>query len=376
MNLPGFSIYYNLIINLKNIPGWRTSRKIVVIECDDWGGIRIPSKEIYEKLIKGGLAMDKGRFRYDTLETIEDLDKLFTILDSVKDKNGHSAVMSPITNTANPDFEKIKQSDFKEYHYEKFTETLIRYGRGTGVFKLWKQGIQAGVFVPELHGREHITVQIWLQKLREGNKDLLLAFDNGLAAVEVPGVHPAAGEFRPEFYFDSESQKPFLKRSIIEGVNLFKEIFGYTPRVFVPSNGIFHPDFEETVTETGVKFLYVSHSMPYPVNGGELKYRRFITGQRGPGDLTYYTRNCAFEPTSAIYKGIDPTLKQIAAAFRWHKPANISTHRVNFAGGIEPASRERGLSELSKLLQAIVKRWPDVEFMSSGDALEFMRNSN
>ena len=32
--------------NLLNIPGWRTKRKLVVIESDDWGAIRMPSKEI------------------------------------------------------------------------------------------------------------------------------------------------------------------------------------------------------------------------------------------------------------------------------------------------------------------------------------------
>jgi len=32
--------------NVANIPGWRTDRKIVVIESDDWGAIRMPSKEV------------------------------------------------------------------------------------------------------------------------------------------------------------------------------------------------------------------------------------------------------------------------------------------------------------------------------------------
>jgi hypothetical protein len=55
------------------------------------------------------------------------------------------------------------------------------------------------------------------------------------------------------------------------------------------------------------------------------------------------------------------------AAFRWKKPANISTHRVNFVGGIDEANREKGLKELKKLLNTIVKTWPDVEFMSTRD---------
>jgi len=33
--------------NLVNIPGWRTNRKIVVIESDDWGSVRMPSREVY-----------------------------------------------------------------------------------------------------------------------------------------------------------------------------------------------------------------------------------------------------------------------------------------------------------------------------------------
>ena len=40
--------------NLLNVPGWRTNRHIVVIESDDWGSIRMPSKEVYDKLLKEG----------------------------------------------------------------------------------------------------------------------------------------------------------------------------------------------------------------------------------------------------------------------------------------------------------------------------------
>ena len=370
------NLYQSLILNFKNLPGWRTPRKIVIIECDDWGSIRVPSPEIYNHLQKAGLSVDKSRFRFDTLETKEDLEQLFNALASVKDQNGHNAIMTPVTNMANPDFEKIRQSDFTEYHYEKFTTTLIKYGRGSDTFNLFKEGMSAGIFTPELHGREHITVPLWLQKLKEGNEDLLLAFNNGIASLDIRGIHPAARGFRPEFYFNNEEQKAFLMKSITDAVFLFHEIFGYKPRVFVPSNGIFHPDFEVAVAESGIKFLYVNHIMPYPVKDGKLKYRVFINGQHGPFGLTFYTRNCAFEPTDERYNSIDHTVKQMEVAFRWGKPANISTHRVNFTGGIDPANRAKGLSELKNLLKAIKKRWPDVEFMSSGDALEYMRGSN
>ena len=71
---------------------------------------------------------------------------------------------------------------------------------------------------------------------------------------------------------------------------------------------------------------------------------------------------------------MDITLRQIAAAFRWKKPAIISTHRVNFVGGINKQNREAGLKELHSLLKTIVKRWPDVEFMSTVNMLKELKN--
>jgi hypothetical protein len=371
------NIKQNIVVNFKNIPGWRTNRKIMILECDDWGSVRMPSKDVYNSLSRSGLKVGPGWFnKLDTLETEKDLIQLFDTLNSVKDINSKSAIMTAMTIVANPDFDKIRSSGFSEYHYEPFTETLKQYYPGTDVFKLWQEGMTAGLFIPEFHGREHITVQIWMQKLREGDKDLSLAFDNRFTSLDIEGVPDPAKEFMAEFYFTSEDQKPFLINSIKDGVSLFRKIFGYSPRVFVPANGIFHPEFEGVVAESGIKFLYVNNCMPYPVNEGKLKYRHYITGQRGHGDITYYTRNCAFEPADPGYKGIDSTLKQIAASFRWGKPASISTHRVNFAGGLEQTNRDKGLAELKKLLKAIVQKWPDIEFMNSGDALEFMLSKN
>ena len=44
--------------NISNIPGWRTNRKILVIESDDWGSVRIKDKTAYEALKKKGLKVD------------------------------------------------------------------------------------------------------------------------------------------------------------------------------------------------------------------------------------------------------------------------------------------------------------------------------
>nr|WP_321409461.1 hypothetical protein [uncultured Carboxylicivirga sp.] len=366
----------HLVNNLKNMPGWRTNRKLIIIECDDWGGIRMPSKAVFDELNNKGLPVNTSRFnRYDTLANKEDFDQLFTVLKSVKAKNGNHPVITAMTNMANPDFEKIKKSGFASYYSEDFTTTLDRYYPGQKVFDKWEEGIKEGIFVPELHGKEHISVQHWMKHLKSGHPELLKAFNHGFVAFGINDLPDILKEFRPEFYFDNDEQKPFLINSIRESVELFEKTFGYLPRVFTPSNGLFHPDLDHEVASNGIRYLYVTRKMPYPATNGEIKFRPFTTGQRGPEGLIYYTRNCAFEPTDPEYMGVEFTLSQIEAAFRWGKPANISTHRANFTGSINPDNREIGLNELKKLLDTIVKRWPDVEFLSSGDAFDIMRRN-
>ena len=337
----------------------------------------MPSREVYDHLLSTGFPLKDDRFtKFDTLANAEDFEALFDTLKSVNDRNGHPAVISAITNVANPDFLQIKESGFKSYYYKKFTDTLDEYGYGPEVFEKWKEGMKSDIFIPELHGREHITVDIWLRYLRAGHSDLLKAFDHGFVAHGIKDAPPLAKNFRAEFFFDHEDQKSFLIESIKDGVELFRQIFNYTPRVFVPGNAIFHPDFEPALTESGIGFLNVSHRTPCSDGKGGVQYKRFISGQKNQNGLYYYVRNCVFEPTTDTYKGIDLTMRQIEAAFRWRKVAFISTHRVNFIGAISVQNREEGLSELQKLLKAIIRRWQDVEFMSSANALKILSGSS
>ena len=375
MNLS--SLKYELVLNLKNIPGPTVSKKIVVIECDDYGGIRMPSAEILHQLQAEGVSVDPSRYNLlDTLEDKDDLEHLFETLSSVKDGKGKAAVMSPFVNVANPDFDKIKSAGFQQYFYEPFTTTLQKYNRSPDTMKVWKQGMESGIFSPELHGREHIAVQPWLQKLQEGNSSLLKAFDHGFVAVaNIEGIQQDLQEFRPEFYFTTESQKFFLHQSIKEGVSLFERLFGYTPTSFTPSNSVFHPDFEKTVYEAGVPFLVVGHKNPTPSIDGQLTFTNYTFRQKiKENQLNFYVRNCAFEPNDDSYTSMEITLRQMAAAFRWKKPAIISTHRINYVGGMNKQNREKGLKELNRLLKMIVKRWPDVEFMSTSNMLKELKN--
>jgi hypothetical protein len=123
----------NLKKNISNLFGWRTDRKIIVIESDDWGSIRMPSREVFKILKNKGIELERGDAkRYnlnDTLASSKDLGKLFEVLYKYKDNNGRHPVFTAITIVANPDFEQIEKANFNKYVCEPFTETLKRYGR-------------------------------------------------------------------------------------------------------------------------------------------------------------------------------------------------------------------------------------------------------
>ena len=113
---------------ISNIPGWSTGRHIVIFESDDWGSIRVRSKEDYDAMLSVGINLDKNPFTiYDGLETNSDLEGLFEVLSKHKDSTGRAAVFTPMCIVANPDFEKIKESDFSKYYYKKLPETCNDY---------------------------------------------------------------------------------------------------------------------------------------------------------------------------------------------------------------------------------------------------------
>lgn len=159
--------------------GFRTNRHIVVIESDDWGSIRMPSLEVLHELQEKNVKFvtEIGYDKCDSLASNKDLEILMDVLSSVKDKNRNPAKITLNCVVANPDFKKIKESNFSQYHYELFTETLNRYPSHDKAFLLWKEGQSKNLFQPQFHGREHLNAQMWIHHLQNKSQSVLSSFD-------------------------------------------------------------------------------------------------------------------------------------------------------------------------------------------------------
>jgi hypothetical protein len=59
-----------------------------------------------------------------------------------------------------------------------------------------------------------------------------------------------------------------------------------------------------------------------------------------------------------------------------NKPAIICTHRINYVGYIDSSNRDSNLKKLNDLLIAILKKWPETEFMNSVTLGELIQYEN
>jgi hypothetical protein len=376
MNLD--AIKDRIMRSVVNIPGWSTKRKIVVIESDDWGSIRMSSKENREKLIKEGFSFEGQAFNlYDALESNEDLSMLYEVLSRHKDSTGRHPVFTAVSIVGNPDFEKIETSGFTNYYWEHFTETLKRYPEHDHVYELYKEGIENRLFYPIFHGREHLNAQRWLRALQCGNKSVRLAFEHGVTGVHLGINNEPLGDLQAAFDLEYPSDLPFMEMLIREGLDTFEKLWGFKAVYFVPTNGPFNNSLTKVLYDKKIRYLLAERHQKEPLGNGIYKTHFHYLGQQNKYKQLYLTRNVFFEPSNKQdylrEQPVEKCLLSIERAFRWGKPATISSHRVNYIGFIEEENRANSLRLLEDLLERIIKRWPEVEFMTSVELGDLIR---
>jgi hypothetical protein len=349
--------------NLKNIPGWKTDRKLIIIESDDWGSIRLPSQEVYESFVKKGFNVHSSLYnRLDALESNDDLIALFGVLQKHSNRNNQHPCMTANVIMANPDFTKIRKSNFQEYHYEHFTDTLKHYPKHDQVFSLYQQGMKDKLFHPQFHGREHLNINRWMKALRSTNETLRYTFD-----LQTTYSGNDDYNYMEALDVDSPSEHKQLKSILQEGLHSFRQTFGFASKSFIAPCYTWDSQLEEVLSHQGVTYLQGGMYQYIPKGGFDnYEVKRHVLGERNALGQTYLTRNCFFEP-ALVQKSdwVDYTLSSIRDAFRWSKPAIICAHRINFIGYIDEGNRTRNLKLLDQLLERILKTWPSVEFITS-----------
>lgn len=363
------SIYRRITTKVCNIRDFRINRHIVVFESDDWGSIRMSNKKDWNALLKMGYAVDKRPYeRYDTLESAEDLEALFEVLAKHKDSKGNHPVITANMLMANPDFERIAKSRFQEYYYEPITKTYERYFGNTKVLELMKQGLDEGIFMPQSHGREHFNVAQWMRGLQCGDEDLLTAFKHGMCGI-APKTNPDKGnQLMNALSAANQEEQREIDDIVAEGLQLFERLWGFPSTTFVAPCYCWNVQTERVLANGKVKMIQTSRNSKPAYQSPS---REFYSGQFNRFGQVYSIRNCAFEP-STQEDSMAGFMKQVDDAFAKHKLAVFSTHRINYVSGISVQNRFNTLKLLDQFLTALLKKYPDVEFLSSDQLVNIL----
>lgn len=362
--------------NIINARGWRTTRKIVVIESDDWGTVRMESPEVYQSLLNKGYPVNKSVYNtYDALESNDDVLELFKVLKSVKGVDGKPAKFTLNNIVSNPDFEKIKTSDYQNYYWEPFTKTLERYPSHDQVMPLYKQGIAEGLIMPQFHGREHLNVARWMKALQQNDTAVHDAFEHQVFSPCISKTTGYTNEYMDALDYDDNSSLEAQQDIIVEGLELFEKLWGFPSKSFIAPCYIWDSKLEAILAEKGVKYIQgmVNQFNPIAEPGYQNKKKYHYQGQRNAHGQRFLVRNAFFEPTNnPNYPWEQDCINRMEIAFKWKKPAIISSHRLNYIGFLNAENRTTNLKRLQTLLNTIVKKWPDVEFMSSDELGDLM----
>jgi hypothetical protein len=311
------------------------------------------------------------------LASQDDLEALFNLLISFKDQSGRYPVFTANCLVANPDFARIKESNYTEYYYELLTDTFKKYPNHHRNWEIWQKAAEEGLFFLQSHGREHLNVQRFLFDLTQGNEDASFSFE-----LEMPGIFSKnkvsqGNQYIVPLEFYSDKDRHDKAHIISDGLDIFETLFGYKSKSFIAGNFTWDSEVEKILFKKSVKYIQGSKNQLVPKGyySGFHKIRHTL-GENNIQKQTYLIRNVEFEPSAnpdADY--VNKCLKEIEISFRMGKPAIISSHRINYVGFIDEANRDRSLNLLNKLLIEIFKRWPDIEFMTSVELGELI-NTN
>ncbi len=355
------------IINAKSKS---VDEKYVLFQSDDWGMERMVSKEVYVRLLKSGIPVDKNPYtRFDSFECNKDVSRLADVLSKYKDSRGNSPVFTINNVVGNPDYQKIKESDFQKYSYQSIEKTKNLYPDSDRVLDLFRSGIQHGVFEMAFHGREHLHITNWMKKLAEQNACYMKLFEVGMYSASLFESSNCTTDNLDAMAIFKREDEVNIGNMISEGLKVFEHLWGQKTKSFIAPCYTWDEIVEVYFLMFGVLGIQSGIGQKYPIKGtGKKRTIRRHSGHKNAQGQIYSVRNVSFEPSlSNINDWVNSALWEISNAFKWNVPAVIESHRINYISRISEKNSDNGLKLLTELLNAILKKWPEVIFIPTSE---------
>ncbi|QSS98027.1 hypothetical protein [Psychroflexus sp. ALD_RP9] len=357
--------------SLINVLSKKVSKNIIVFESDDWGAIRMPSNKAYNKILSKKVINDSPYARFDSIATENDWHALLEVLTKFKDKSGNYPIITQNFITSNPDFNEIRNNNYKIYSEQPFFDTIKNQSQTKNYLKILDQAISSKLVKPQFHGNQHVNISKWLRLLQNNDRGAHLAFEQGTYFID-----NLTKSIFATYDYNSKEELSLHYDSISKGLKLFREYFGFNSDTMIFPNYIWSKHHLVYISKIGVKGIQGTKIQNIPRDRSgyyrKLRFNGFINSYNQI-DLV---RNCFFEPSSSKSGNtVEYCIKSIDSAFKHKVPAIISTHRLNFIGRLNENNRTDNLIKLKELLNQIMKLWPDVVFMSSDELVKYYLNN-
>jgi hypothetical protein len=362
-----------------NAFAFRSNRRLLVIESDDWGSIRLVDRDAFEQLELAGLGLSRSPFNsFDCLERKEDLDRLLDVLSDLQNRDGRHPVFTLNSVMCNPCFDRIREAGYQQYHSESLFDSYERYYQ-ENLRETWLEGIQKKLIYPQFHAREHLNVTLWMRDLRAGFAPVRKAFEHQFFGLRTKTSSLHQKHYVAAYSPESPEDLAELRNIAIDGLDRFESTFGFKSRTFIGCNYVWPVELEGVLQEAGIIHFQtrLKRFSPNPNQAGKRQVLRQYTGQRNKHGQTFGVRNVLFEPYLDRSKDwVTAALREIKAAFFWGAPAVLCTHRINYCSHIDHRLPQLSLKLLRKLLSQVIERWPDVLFLTSSQLAELLHGSD
>lgn len=257
--------------HLINLRGKKLKEKFLVLESDDWGAIRIPNIKVRDWLYEKNNINKKDPFsRYDTLESENDYEALFEVLNRFIDCRGNHPILTANFIMNNPDFDAIKSNDFKQYYSQPYTETYKSYYGSSKTEEILREGINNNLVKPQFHGTEHLNVVKWMNNLNQNNASFREAFDLKCYAVDDLSSNNRRGNLMAAYDYDTNEELEYIRKSIVLGLEQFEEIFGFKSLSITFRGSFWGYDILKRLNEKGIILIGIRQF--HPISNGKHKF--------------------------------------------------------------------------------------------------------
>lgn len=322
---------------------WREIRS-VAIHSDDWGlcGFLPESLILNEAQFE---LLNPGNFpsvyMTSTLEDSTDVAELSSVLSKYLDVDNNPAVFQAnyITSSLQSTPDRWLEYDIPEFH--------PAYQR-PGMWDEVSSAIEAGVWVPELHGTWHYN-PLQMKSSVTGNSQLeelnnagVLLFPECMTAYELgPGA-----------------DRTVIEQDLERSISKFHDFFGTLPKSIIAPDYVWSRNDENLWKDLGLCAVQAKREQRRPNQNKHIRHIvkifergfRRITEKR----LCYIERNCRLEPVqhqdpeAIVSTCYDDVLK----SWTLGQPAVVETHRINFVS-TDSVLQKIGLSSLDNLLSKL-----------------------